>query len=186
MQSIRSQRARPRRSRSRAFTLVEVVIVLTIAGVLAAVAGTRYVKFIEKARVARSVAELQAISRGLDALKIDGGALPESLADADLGATLDPWGNAYEYLKIAGTLPGGLAANDARSGLPDVAAAPAGGGAPAPRPRKDRFLVPINKDYDLYSRGADGQSETQLDRKVSRDDVIRAANGSYFGLAENF
>jgi general secretion pathway protein G len=184
MQSIRSQRARPRRTRSRAFTLVEVVIVLTIAGVLATVAGTRYVKFIEKARVARSVAELQAISRGLDALKIDGGELPKSLADADLGGTLDPWGHPYEYLKIAGSLPAGQAAVHL-DGLPAVAAAPPGA-APAPRPRMDRFLVPINTDYDLYSVGADGQSEKQLDRKVSRDDVIRAANGSYFGLAENF
>jgi general secretion pathway protein G len=183
MQRIQNS-PRRRHRRIEGFTLVEVVIVLTIVGALAAVAGTRYAKFIEKARVARAVAELQGISRSLDALKIDDAELPATLADADLGGSLDPWGNPYQYLKIAGTLPPGQAGNDP-SGLPAVAAGPSGGGS-TPRPRMDRFLVPINTDYDLYSRGADGQSEKQLDRKVSRDDVIRAANGSYFGLAENF
>ena len=169
------------RTRAWGFTLIEVAMVLAITGVLAAVAVTRYAKFIEKARVARAVSELQAISRGLDAMQVDGGELPDTLSDADLGVNRDPWGNPYQYLKIKGTLPPGQAANDP-SGLPPVAA----GGTTTPKPRMDRFLVPINTDYDLYSRGADGQSEKQLDRKVSRDDVIRAANGSYFGLAENF
>jgi general secretion pathway protein G len=46
--------------------------------------------------------------------------------------------------------------------------------------------VPINSDYDLYSLGADGESRPQLHSAVSRDDVIRARDGGYVGLAENF
>jgi len=168
-------------------------IVFAIAAVLASLGITQYTKFIDKARVASAVAEMQAISRVLDGGRIDGGELPETLAEV-AAALVDPWGRPYEYLKLEGTLPPGHT-RAGRSALPDVAAPAPGGeggggnggsGGPDPSPRKDRFLVPINTDYDLYSRGADGESEKQLDRKVSRDDVIRAANGSYFGLAENF
>jgi general secretion pathway protein G len=52
--------------------------------------------------------------------------------------------------------------------------------------RKDRFLVPINTYYDLYSMGPDGQSQPPLTARVSRDDVIRANDGQYFGPAEAF
>ena len=53
-------------------------------------------------------------------------------------------------------------------------------------PRKDRFLVPINSDYDLYSVGRDGESVAPLTAAKSHDDIVRAANGAYVGLAENF
>ena len=52
--------------------------------------------------------------------------------------------------------------------------------------RKDRFLVPINSDYDLYSMGPDGGSVPPLTAALSRDDIIRANNGDYFGLASGF
>ena len=61
-----------------------------------------------------------------------------------------------------------------------------GGGGPHGHPRKDRFLVPINTDFDLYSMGRDGQSVAPLTAAKSRDDVVRAANGAYIGLASNF
>jgi hypothetical protein len=34
--------------------------------------------------------------------------------------------------------------------------------------------------------GADGDSRPQLHNAVSRDDVIRARDGAYLGLAESF
>lgn len=52
--------------------------------------------------------------------------------------------------------------------------------------RKDRFLVPINSDFDLYSMGPDGRTKATLSAPVSRDDVIRAEDGAYYGLAEKF
>jgi general secretion pathway protein G len=168
--------------RAGAFTLVEMVLVAALLAVLVAAAGTQYAKFIEKARVSSAIAEMQAMSRALDATQLDGGELPDSLQGVDAAGTLDPWGRAYEYLKIAGTLPPGQARNEPEA-LPHVSALEGGGD---PKPRKDRFLVPINKDYDLYSRGADGETHLQLDHKDSRDDVVRAANGAYFGLAADF
>jgi len=61
-----------------------------------------------------------------------------------------------------------------------------GGGSVMGSVRKDRFLAPINTDFDLYSMGPDGDSRAQLSAQPSRDDIIRAANGSYFGLAQEF
>ena len=52
--------------------------------------------------------------------------------------------------------------------------------------RKDRNLVPINSDYDLYSMGKDGKSSPSIIAKPSLDDIIRASNGSFVGLAANF
>jgi general secretion pathway protein G len=48
---------------------------------------------------------------------------------------------------------------------------------------KDRNLVPINYDYDLYSVGKDGQTQPPLTVQASWDDVIRANGGGYVGLA---
>ncbi len=44
----------------------------------------------------------------------------------------------------------------------------------------------LNSDFDLYSVGADGLSKPPLAAKDSKDDVIRALDGGYFGLAEDF
>jgi general secretion pathway protein G len=47
-------------------------------------------------------------------------------------------------------------------------------------------VVPINSDYDLYSMGKDGESVPPLTARASRDDVIRANDGAYIGLASEF
>jgi general secretion pathway protein G len=52
--------------------------------------------------------------------------------------------------------------------------------------RKDRNLVPINSRYDLYSMGADGRSVPPLTAQESRDDIIRANDGGYVGLAAGY
>ena len=211
--------------RSRGFTVVELMLVIALMGVLASVALTKYLVYVEKARVAHAIAEIQGIAVSIDAMRSDNpNDLPDSLAEIGAGVMLDPWGHPYRYLKLYGELPRGMSAIDA--GLPPVAApggdqaggaggggspgggsggggAPAGGGGggggsgggghpgggdpPAiALARKDRFLVPINTDYDLYSMGPDGESEPQLHNAVSRDDVIRARDGAYVGLAESF
>lgn len=193
-----------------AYTLVEISIALAIVGILAGVAGTRYMTYLDRARTARVIVELQYIAAQIDPAGDEYASWPATLAAAGI-TTLDPWGRPYQYLLIAGNLPRGLA--ESPDALPPVAAPPSGagggggggsvggsgGGSGGGSPnrgsvggsimgsvRKDRFLAPINTDFDLYSMGPDGDSKSQLNAKASRDDIIRAANGAYFGVASGF
>ena len=52
--------------------------------------------------------------------------------------------------------------------------------------RKDRFLIPINTSFDLYSMGKDGKSAAPLTAQASQDDVIWANDGSFVGLASQY
>jgi hypothetical protein len=52
--------------------------------------------------------------------------------------------------------------------------------------RRDRYLFPLNTDYDLFSLGPDGLTATALNNPQSLDDVIRANNGGFFGVASDY
>ncbi len=186
----RSQRNRKRRS-GPGFTLIELAIVLSIVGVLASGAGSQYTVYLDRARMARAIVELRGLSSDLDLPLMDDRPLPATLNDAGIQRN-DPWGNPYQYLPLQGNLPPGL--SSAESGLPHVAAAGGGGGnsgggggtSVMSQARKDRFLVPINSDYDLYSMGPDGETHKSLNVGAGKDDVIRAADGGFYGPAEKF
>ncbi len=52
--------------------------------------------------------------------------------------------------------------------------------------RKDKHTHPLNTDFDLYSMGKDGRSQAPLTAKDSHDDIIRANNGEFVGLASDY
>jgi general secretion pathway protein G len=52
--------------------------------------------------------------------------------------------------------------------------------------RKDLALVPINTDFDLYSKGRDGATQPPLTAASSRDDIVRANDGQFIGLASGY
>lgn len=52
--------------------------------------------------------------------------------------------------------------------------------------RRDRYMFPLNTDYDLFSLGPDGSTNVSLGQGVGLDDVIRANNGGYFGVASEY
>lgn len=141
-------------------TLIELMIVIAIVGILASIAAMNFMSYIEKARIARAVAEIKSIEKSILAFKFSEGRWPDNLSEAGAGGMIDPWGNPYQYMPVQGSSPGKL--------------------------RKDRSLVPINSDFDLYSMGRDGRSVTPLTAKASQDDVIRANNGGYVGLAKYY
>ena len=191
--------ARPVRERRtglvpwRGFTIVEIAVVFGLIGVLSSVSISAYLGYVEKARVTKAIAEIAGIATVIDALVADGETpYPDSLADIDVNPFLvDPWGKPYQYLNLQNIkLPGGGGGGKGNgkksagieSGLPHVRAPPGG----LTRPRKDRFLVPVNTDYDLYSSGPDGQSVREFSAKKSRDDIVRAGNGAYIGIAEYY
>lgn len=145
----------------RGFTLIELGIALLLLAVLTTLAVQGYSGWMDKARTKQATEDIIAISAVVDQYLIDTGALPADLAAISRGGMRDPWGNAYEYLPLI----------DAR----------ARGHA-----RKDHSLVPLNSDYDLYSKGPDGASAAPLTAKASRDDILRANNGRFVGPASMY
>lgn len=154
-------RARPV-PRDRGFTLLEVMVVVAIVSILSALAGTNYLAYLERARVVEAVSDIKNISTEIAGHLATADTLPANLGVIGYGGFLDPWGNPYQYLPFP---PGGKKPKGAR---------------------KDKFLVPINSTYDLYSMGEDGATVAPLTAKKSRDDVIRANDGSFMGLARNY
>ena len=47
-------------------------------------------------------------------------------------------------------------------------------------------MNPLNSDYDLYSVGEDGLTQKPLNASNARDDIVRANNGAFVGLAEDY
>ena len=75
-----------RRSRARAqgFTLVELMIVVAILAILAAIALPMYRDYIQRARIIAALADITPGKAGVEALLIEG-RLPSTLTPADIG-----------------------------------------------------------------------------------------------------
>jgi general secretion pathway protein G len=145
------------------FGLMELMIVLVVVGLLAALALPAYSGFIDRARVKRAIGDIGSMHIKLEEFRIkNNDQLPVSLNELNMDVPMDPWDQPYVYLNIQ-------------------AAGPAAGGL-----RKDGKLNPLNTDFDLYSLGADGSSAGPLSAKASRDDIVRANNGAFIGLGEDY
>lgn len=147
------------------FTLVELLVVIGVIGILAAIAIPFFGEYLDRARIARAVVEIRELEKSITSYCSDhANQYPAALADLGaIGLITDPWGQPYQYLMIQGANLSGKGAL-----------------------RKDRFLNPLNSDYDLYSMGRDRLSQKPLTAAQSRDDVVRAGNGGFIGLASFF
>jgi general secretion pathway protein G len=141
------------------FTIIEILLAVAVIGVVVAIALPTYRSYIARAQTAEAIIDINVIEATIKDFELDNGRLPNTLSD--IGWTkLDKWGNAYYYLNMDG--------------------------APSQLKRKDRSLHPLNSDYDLYSSGPDGNTSVPLTASASQDDIIRANNGAFVGVARNY
>jgi general secretion pathway protein G len=148
---------------TKGFGLMELMITLVIASLLVSLAIPAYDQFVDRAKVSKAIGDIGTIAIEIGKFQLrNNNALPNSLADLNVDIPTDPWGQPYSYLNIA----------TAGSGNSQL--------------RKDKNLNPLNTDFDLYSSGHDGNSSGPLSAKASRDDIVRANNGAYIGLGEDY
>jgi general secretion pathway protein G len=150
-------------NRTKGFGLIELMITLVVAALLLSIAVPAYDRFVDRAKVARAIGDVGTISIEIGKFQLrNNNALPNTLDELGVDVPLDPWGTPYAYLNI-------------------VAAGPGNGAF-----RKDKNLNPLNSDFDLYSSGEDKDSKGPLSAKASRDDIVRANNGAFIGLGEDY
>ena len=125
----RSARKRRRRGGQDGFTLVEMLVVITIIGMIMALVGPRVLNYLSESRVKAAKIQIQSFSSALDLFYLDAGRFPSgseglaALARPVSGVMSwngpylkggsvpnDPWGNPYVYKQ-----PGEHAAYEIRS-----------------------------------------------------------------------
>lgn len=117
MTGIQALRSGPRRSRG--FTLIEIMVVVAILAILAAIIVPRIMSRPEEAKRTKAQVDIKAIASALNLYKLDSGAYPTT--DQGLDALVrkpespplprkwkdggylgkvpaDPWGRPYQYL----------------------------------------------------------------------------------------
>lgn len=149
--------------RLKGFGLLELMVVLVVAVLLVTLAIPSYEMFTRRAKVTGAIGDIAELSLAIESFRLrNNDRIPMTLEEMGVVVPLDPWGRPYAFLNIRAADPG-------VGGL-----------------RKDGQLNPLNTDFDLYSLGKDGASAGPLSAKASRDDVVRANNGAFIGLGEDY
>ena len=158
------------------FSLIELLLVVTIICTISAIGVPAYTSALDRARVTRAIGDINAIGKDMTMYQVSRGCWPASLSDVGHAFRKDPWKQPYVY-QVA-RKPGGPPSTSCQAcGSACVSAGQA---------RKDKNLVPINNDFDLFSTGKDRQTSTALTAKASKDDIIRGRSGGFIGLASEY
>jgi general secretion pathway protein G len=111
-----SERRRPARHGERGFTLVEILVVITIIGMIMALVGPRVLNYLAESKMKAAKIQIESLSSALDLYYLDVGRYPSTseglaaLAQQPGGVQAwngpylrtgavpnDPWGHSYVY-----------------------------------------------------------------------------------------
>jgi len=138
------------------------MVAVAIVGLLMAVALPGYQNFIDKGNAAESSAAMLEVQNKIEIYIAQHNAMPASLDDLGVELEKDKWGNDFVYIPLEGHE------------------------ANLQYARADAAIVVLNSDYDLWSPGKDGMTNKVITHDAAQDDIIRAGNGAYFGLAKDY
>ena len=147
--------------KSKAFTIIELAVAIVIAGLFFMTFSPAALKMVETAKINTTTQVIKDMENDIEQFFKENGRFPDSLEEVYGEVPLDEWGNPYQYLNMDKAKGNG-------------------------QKRKDKNLVPINSDYDLYSMGPDGQTASPLTASISQDDIVRGRNGTFVGLASEY
>lgn len=150
-------------TRAKGFGLLELIVVMVVLTLLTTLAIPAYDGYTQRARVVSAIGDISALSLEIEKFRLkNNGRIPNTLDELPVDIPVDPWNQPYVFLNIPAS----------GSGKGEV--------------RKDGKLNPLNTDFDLYSIGRDGMSAGPLSAQHSRDDIVRANNGGFIGLGEDY
>lgn len=150
----------PARNNRNGFTFIEMLIAIAAIGLLIVLAVPVYHNYQDHDHIEQAAKDISAINIAVTKYLLANNKLPADLSVVGKSNMQDPWGNPYQYVSHKAALP--------------------------KQQRKDKNLIPINNDYDLYSLGKDGSSAPALNAKFARDDIVRANNGKWIGKGEKY
>lgn len=159
------------------FTLLELLWAVAVIGVLTAIAIPFYNAHIDKMKIDKAINDIYQIVSVIERYHTTTFEYPPDLdviSDSLPNNGLDPWGKPYVYLNLIEEVK--LTGKDK----------PKGDDKGDDKKRRDKKDNPINTLYDLYSKGKDGESKSQLDNKESVDDIVLARDGGFVGLASDY
>jgi general secretion pathway protein G len=132
---IRRRAAAARRNGEAGFTLVEILVVITIIGLIMAIVGPRVLNYLGESKVKAAKIQIESFSSALDLYYLDMGRYPTS--SDGLAALVQRPGNAAEW--NGPYLKGGVVPND-------------------PWGHAYMYRAPVERaPYEIVSYGADGQ-----------------------------
>jgi general secretion pathway protein G len=146
-------------AKQRAFTLVELMLVVAAIALLTTMAMSSYQKFTDRARNAQAASDIREIDAMITRFYTQNSRYPVDLAEINVSKK-DPWNYDYQYRDFST--------------------------AKLSQKRKDGGLQPINSDYDLYSKGKDGRTAIKINTGDGADDIVRGRNGNYVGLGKDY
>ena len=142
-------------------TLIELMFVIIVGAILASIAMVSYANYADNMKVSQAQNDIVLIQHAVERFRSSNYRVPANLAEINFDTKLDPWGRPYYYQPFFTPADYKLA-------------------------RKDKKLHPLNTDFDLYSAGKDGATRLPLTAKESQDDVVRANDGGFIGLASTY